>query len=468
MKGKILLSVMATLLTFGISACSRDVGPIPAEQTDESTKENSSQTESDIDDEEEGIMIWAPSEELEVIDKVISEYNSTIDWRADPDGLIKYRFRAMDEEKAANDFVKDPLSMNYPSLIAINDADLRDMQERYQCVDPLPRKTAIAIGKDNAERSVSSAEIDGTMYGYPLSSDDGYFLYYNSEYFTAEQAGSMESLLATAKAKGKKVLFDLDNGYYSASIFLSPQVFGIEKGIGWHYNDENEVVYDLEWASDKGAQVAMDFSNLIVPYVRDGTLIEGDNTAISTYSASGELQAVVSDAAMYAVLTNNWGEDKVVGAKLPTFDCVLPGEENPTSCQLASFISSKLYVVNNYASVEEKVSAHKIAELLTGEFAQLERFKKRSLKPSNLKACQDEGYLAERTPSIEGLEAQEPYGAIQSQVVESLYWTPGENVGRALMQGYFDSNSPLITRDEWKAALEVAVETLVDPSKRVY
>ena len=409
-----------------------------------------------------GIMIWGPSEEQAVIDTIIAEYNE-----ANPENKIEYRFRAIEEGTASGDFEKDPLQKNYPSLIAVVDNALSEMHNTYNCIAPVPTDVAAEIEKTNAEKAVATAKVDDTMYAYPISADNGYFLYYNSDVFTADQAKSMESLLATAKAKGKKVLFDLDNGYYSASVFMSPEVFGTEKGISWHYNDENEVVYDLDWATDKGAQVAKDFSDLIVPYVKDGTLIEGDNTAISTLSASGELQAVVSGTWVFADLTKNWGADKVEGTKLPTFNSTFPDATSPTTCQLASFIGSKLYVVNSRATAEEQADAHKIAQLLTSKEGQLERWAVRAAKPANLEACEDDSYLNSRNAAIEGLEAQEPYGAIQAQVVESFYWTPGENVGRALMQGYFDSATPLTTRAEWKAALEVAIESLVDPSKRV-
>ena len=406
--------------------------------------------------------IWAPSEEISVIDKVLSDYNAN----AEPGETIEYEVWGYEDSPMWN-FLNNPYIDDYPSLIFDSDTYFNELCSKYDCIAPVPAETASEIAKTNGPRAIESAKIDDRLYAYPVSVDNGYFLYYNNEYFTPEQTGSMESLLATSESKGKKVLFDLDNGYYSASVFMSPQVFGTEKGIGWHYNDENEVVYDMEWASDKGAQVAKDFSDLIVPYVEDGTLIEGDNTTISAYSASGELQAVISGTWVYDTLAENWGERNVVATKLPTFYSTLDtGVE--TACQLASFIGSKLYVVNSWATEEEQATAHKVAQLLTSEEAQLLRWEQRSMIPTNSEARGDPRFLETLSAPYTGLLAQEPYGAFQAQVVESLYWTPGENIGRALMQGYFDSSEPLTTRDEWKAALEEAVETLVDPTKRIF
>lgn len=400
--------------------------------------------------------IWALTEEIPIINRVLSDYNAN----AESGETIEYE--VWDYDSPIWHFRNNPYIDDYPSLIFDSDYYFNELCSKYDCIAPVPTDVAVEIEKTNAEKAVETAKIDDTMYAYPVSADNGYFLYYNSEFFTPKQASSMESLLATAKEKGKKVLFDLDNGYYSASVFMSPQVFGTEKGISWHYNDDNQVVYDMDWATDKGAQVAKDFSDLIVPYVEDGTLIEGDNTAIWTLSASGELQAVVSGTWVFAYLTKNWGEDKVVGTKLPTFNSTLDtGVE--TACQLASFIGSKLYVVNSWATEEEQATAHKVAQLLTSKEAQLLRWKELSMVPTNLDARDDSGFVETISAPYTGLLAQEPYGAIQAQVVESSYWTPGEQIGRTIMQGYYDSTKPLETLEDWKAYLTAAIKTLVDP-----
>lgn len=414
---------------------------------------------------EDVLIVWAPPDEIPVIDQVIGDYNASVS----EEEAIDYAVREMWETDAASYFLEDPLQKNYPSLIAVTDDSLAEMHNTYDCIAPLSIGAAAEIEYAHCEAAAEIATVDGAMYGYPFSIDNGYFLYYNKEFFTAEQAGSMESLLATAKEKGKKFLFDFDNGYYSASIFMSQEIFPGES-ISWHYNDENEVVYDLRWVSREGAKLAMDFSELIVPYIQDGTFIEGDNFAISQFSKTGELQAVVCGSWIYEELAKNWGVENVVATKLPTFNYIflMDALPIPTECQMASFIGGKEYVVNSLATEAEQALAHKVAQLLTSEEAQLIRWEMRGMVPTNLASRNDARFTSTITPYVQGLLEQEPYGVVLSRAVEPLYWTPGENIGRTIMQGYYDFSNPLTDLDDWLEYLETVTETLTDPSVRIY
>lgn len=49
-----------------------------------------------------------------------------------------------------------------------------------------PVEGADAVKAANLEEAVEAASIGGTLYAYPLTADNGYFLYYNKAYFTEE------------------------------------------------------------------------------------------------------------------------------------------------------------------------------------------------------------------------------------------------------------------------------------------
>ena len=46
------------------------------------------------------------------------------------------------------------------------------------------------------------------LYAYPLTADNGYFLYYNKQYITEEQAKTLDGILEAAAAGSK--LFTMD------------------------------------------------------------------------------------------------------------------------------------------------------------------------------------------------------------------------------------------------------------------
>ena len=88
-------------------------------------------------------------------------------------------------------------------------ADLEGGPDVFTFADDQVAALAAAGGLDpieNAEeiRSVSlsaavdAASVSGELYAYPLTADNGYFLYYNKAYFSPEDVESMDRLLAAA------------------------------------------------------------------------------------------------------------------------------------------------------------------------------------------------------------------------------------------------------------------------------
>ena len=53
--------------------------------------------------------------------------------------------------------------------------------------------------------AVLAASVNDTIYALPLTADNGYFLYYNKDYFTQEDILSLDKMLSIAAAQDKKV-----------------------------------------------------------------------------------------------------------------------------------------------------------------------------------------------------------------------------------------------------------------------
>ena len=56
--------------------------------------------------------------------------------------------------------------------------------------------------------------MNGTLYAFPRTADNGYFLYYDSNVISEEEAKSWDSLLDAAQRAGKKVGMTLASGWY--------------------------------------------------------------------------------------------------------------------------------------------------------------------------------------------------------------------------------------------------------------
>lgn len=57
-----------------------------------------------------------------------------------------------------------------------------------------------AVKKADDESTVEAATIDGKLYGYPLTADNGYFMYYNKNYFSDSDVATLDGMLDIAGA----------------------------------------------------------------------------------------------------------------------------------------------------------------------------------------------------------------------------------------------------------------------------
>lgn len=69
-----------------------------------------------------------------------------------------------------------------------------------------------AIVAANSAGSIESATLDGVLYGYPMTADNGYFLYYDKSVLSEEDVQTLDGILAKANEAGKKVFMDVSNG----------------------------------------------------------------------------------------------------------------------------------------------------------------------------------------------------------------------------------------------------------------
>ena len=67
----------------------------------------------------------------------------------------------------------------------------------------------------NTEASVKAATVDGTIYAYPMTGDNGYYLVYDKSVVSDEDAKTLEGVLKACRKAGRKMVIDSGNGFYS-------------------------------------------------------------------------------------------------------------------------------------------------------------------------------------------------------------------------------------------------------------
>ncbi len=282
----------------------------------------------------------------------------------------------------------------------------------------------------NASGSVDAATFDGTFYAYPMSADNGYFLYYDSSVVSAEDAKSWDGLLAAAEKAGKKVGMTFASGWYNASFFYGA---GFSTGL----NADGTTTIDYNGKADyTGVQVVQSMLN-IAGNSSFMAIADGD---ISNQIASGALCAVVSGTWDATAAQTAFGKG-YAATKLPTY--TIDGKQ----VQMGSVAGFKLVGVNAYA--ENAGWAALLADWITNEENQTIRFEKREIGPSNLNAAASDAVKS--NIAISALAEQSAYGVVQ--LVGGNFWDPTATFGEMIAKG------ELKATDE--AGIQKALDTMV-------
>lgn len=273
----------------------------------------------------------------------------------------------------------------------------------------------------NLADAVSAASYNDTLYAYPYSADNGYFLYYNKKYLSESDVQTFDRILEVAVENGKTVSMDFTSGWYLYSFFGNT---GLEFGI----NDDG-VTNHCNWNSTEGSIKGVDVAQALLDIVASpGFLVQGDEEFLPSARAD-ECIAGVSGVWNAVSIQEIWGSD-YAACKLPTYTC------NGQQIQMASFKGYKMFGVNAYS--EHLAWAHKLADWITNEENQTLRFEERMQGPSNINAASSDA--VSKVPAIAAVIEQSQYGVLQR--VGNSYWDACSTFANTIIAGNPD-NMPL-------------------------
>lgn len=366
------------------------------------------------------ISIWATADEEAVIKKVVDNYNKTASEK------IEYTFTAVAEGDCGTTLSKDPTVEGAPALFLCADDHIYNLQSK-NIISEISGNYKKTIEENITETAIVSSTYKDKLYGFPVTNDNGYFLWYDSSALTDDDVKSLETILNKCASTKKTFLMDVPNGWYVNSFFQAPQACGVDS-LTWEAGADGKVKYTTTWDNDQGVKVAQHINSILQPKYTDGTLVTGSNDAILAGFQKKEMIAAVSGTWMETGLKAACPSIKAV--KLPSFKI------DETDYQMATFTGAKLYCINKTRPVDEQKTAAKLAELLTNKESQLVRFETRSTIPSDKEALKDTRYTSKVTIGAKALDDQvNAAAAIQSKTAEGSYWDVGKAIGQALIDG---------------------------------
>lgn len=277
-----------------------------------------------------------------------------------------------------------------------------------------PVPNADEVKSANLEASVEAATINDTLYAYPMTADNGYFLYYDKSVLTEEDVQTMDGLLAALEAAGKTFSMELNSGWYLYTFFGNT---GLEFGI----NDDGVTNY-CNWNSTEGDIKGIDIAQAILNMTASPAFVAQADSDFIANIGDGTVAAAISGVWNAVSVQEAWG-DNYGAVKLPTY--TVAGQQ----VQMSSFKGYKMMGVNAYSKYPEW--AAKLADWLTNEENQTLRFEERGQGPSNINAAASDA--VNQSPAIQAVIAQSEFGKLQR--VGNTYWTPCSTFGDTMAAG---------------------------------
>ena len=347
------------------------------------------------------LKVWGSQDDQALLAEMIDAFKA-----ANSDKTFNIELGVVGENDAVTRYLEDPAAA--ADVFAFAHDQLKVFVNAGSLYE-VAGKWKDAVIADNGAGSVDAASRDGKLYAFPMTADNGYFMYYDKSVFSESDIQSLDKMLDVANAAGKKIYFDIANGWYIASFFLAA---GCDVGLDANgnpictFNDANgvkagEAIYALTSNS---------------AYI-------GGSDEILTGGIGSSVAAGVSGTWNAAAVKEKLG-DNYAAAKLPTF--TLGGSQ----VQLSSFAGYKLIGVNKLTAFPQE--AMDLAAWFTNYDNQMRRFDVRGMGPSNSQAAASPEVQA--SPELAALAAQGAYAVAQNDVPDN-FWDPTAGFGQAMVAG---------------------------------
>jgi len=380
------------------------------------------------------ITVWMPDKVVELTQKKVNEWLSgQADWKDKYTVVVT----AMGEDDSANQLLTDVEAA----------ADIygftQDSLSRLVAAGGLSKVNGVFkthVTENNDTSSVNAVTLDGEIYAYPETSDNGFFLYYDKSVVT--DTSTLEGVISQCAAKGKNFYMDIQNGWYDVSFF-----FATGANCEYQYNTDGQLVgCTCDFAGDNGLKAMKAMINLSKLRGKGYEQCPDGGAAALFNRQGGTAGALVSGTWDYATV-KDYLKDNFAASKMPTFN--LDG----TDYQMSGFSGFKLVGVKPQTDSDKLTFCHLVADFITSEEMQLARFEQNGWGPSNKNAQKSDSVKANE--ALAALTEQLTYCKAQGQY-PAAFWDLLKAFGTDINNGkYADADDATL-----KAALKELEDSL--------
>ena len=421
----LLASVMVTSLLAGCGGAAAQPAPAAEEKTDEAVAETAEAEEekpsATVGDGGSGeIKVWVADAVVDFTAKQVEKFMAD-----NPDYAgYKVSVEAVGEGDAAGNMITDVEAGADIYAFAQDQIARLVAAGALETVNP---DVLDAVKSENDEGSIKAATVGSELYAYPLTSDNGYFLYYDKS--VVKDPSTLDGIIADCEAAGKNFYMEINSGWYQTAFF-----FGEGCDLSYETDDNgNFTKANVTYASDEGLAALKAMIKL------------SESKAFQNGSALGEATNVgaIVDGTWDSATAQEVFGDNYACAKLPTFK-----DGNGAEHQMSGFGGFKLLGVKPQTDDAKLAAVDALAYYLAGEEVQLARYKEVGWGPSNIKAQASSDVKSDA--ALSALAEQLQYSIPQGQYPGD-YWTLSTSLGDSIRNGELSSSS---SDDDLMAALQ--------------
>ncbi|MCI8522606.1 MAG: extracellular solute-binding protein [Lachnospiraceae bacterium] len=392
MKKKKRIVLPALLLAVLLSGCQKDA-PV------------SSKEEQAPDTDTVNLTVWGAEEDEELLGQIFEGFEETYGGQAE----FNITYMPQSESHCTDALLAD--LENGADVFAFADDQLNTLVAAG-ALEPVANAESVKAA--NLPESVLAASVNDTLYALPLTADNGYFLYYNKQYFSEEDIASFDRMLEIAAASDKKVSMEWSSGWYVYSLFGNT---GLTVGLA-----DDGITNYCTWNSTDGNIKGTDVAQAMVDMAAHPGFISTDDAGFLEGVRNGTIIAGVNGVWNAVAVEEAWGGN-YGASKLPSYSC--GGQQ----VQMASFSGYKLIGVNAYS--EHYEWAAKLAEWISNEENQKLRFMVRGQGPSNINAAASAE--VQNSPAIAALLDQSEFSCLQR--IGGNFWEPVATFTGNILEG---------------------------------
>ncbi|MCR4562860.1 MAG: extracellular solute-binding protein [Bacilli bacterium] len=378
------------------------------------------------------VLVWVAENILDLTKAQLAEVKAELEgMEAFAGKTINYTVNPVGEGEAAGNMITDVES----------GADIygfaQDQLARLYSAGALTEITGTLKATIQAENDVSgvnAATFGDKLIAFPMTSDNGYFLYYDKSVLSEEDVDTWEDLIAACEGANKNLAFNASSAWYNFGFFYGGGADSV-----WTADASGAfTAYDDTYATN-----GMPGAKGLLKVVTSTAYVDSSNAPTSFESNAA---ACVSGTWDYKDTKDILG-DNIGCAALPDF--TVDGETYHTG----SFSGNKLIGVKPQTDALKSAVCALTAQKLTNAKGQLERFNLVQWGPSNKVAAADPAVVA--NPALVALAEQNVNAKPQGQF-PGAWWDTAGAIGNSLKDlgaGAADADIQGIL-DTYNAALE--------------